>query len=884
MKVTGNKACLRKLCLAMLLAVSFFANAQTDNSILHRNWTPSSLDLRILEIRVKQYTFDDFVAAYQFENIILLPLGAISELIDIAIDVRPEVASGFVLQEDRSLFLDVTRNQITLQGEIASYDADKVHVLDNDIYVESNLLGDWLNMTFDVDLFAARIWVHSEEPLPFEKRLERNKRISRSISRLQQRQPLYPRHKEPYQNWSMPFIDQTLRLSERKTSSGETVSNYQYTTYATADLARMESTLYFSGNNNESNDDFRLTFGRKDPEGGLLGKLGATEFSFGHLPEPRLALINQPSSLEPSVSASSFPLGRQIEFDRHRFIGDLLTNWEVELYRNNVLIGYQPEPVNGQYDFEDVPLLFGSNYFRLVFYGPQGQIRVEEHNFDLNQSLIRAGEGYYRITATDDDTGEGRAVLQYDRGLTRRLSATINLASIPLQDSVELKQHNYINAGLRSYWDSLFINFDFIDDSEGGNATQLNLQTRLGSTIFGYSETVLNDFFSEEFQPTEIELTSRSRLRIDTAIPPGVLPRIPVSFEFKRDEFATGGELNEFVNLISTHSRGVAISNQLVRQKITGQGSTSNGTLQLSSSYSGIRWRGSINYALDPDSDFEGVVLTADPGRYGDYRLTFGLSHSLDPDTTEILVSANKATGSYNLSLGARFNSDDEIALEAGLSVSFGHEPRNQQWFSDARTMAGNGSVSALVFLDTNQDGVFNEGDEPLPDIGFRLNGGYNALRTDENGIGFLTGLPVHQPINLSIAPETIVDPLWTVALEGMSVVPRQGHSIKLDFPVFISGEIDGTVYLDKDGSLFGVGRVLVELLDADDRIVKTASTAYDGFYIINNIPMGQYYLRVSAQQLSELGLDSDKSEIFTISAEDIFLNGFDFVLRKDSP
>ena len=883
MIMTGKKLCLQQVCLAILLTVSLCTNAQSNNPSATTKWIPSSLDLRLLEIRVKQYTFDDFIAAYQFEDIVLLPLGAISELIDIAIEVRPETASGFILKEDRTFYLDVKRSQVTLEGSLMAYDADKVHVLDNDIYVESNLLGEWLDMTFDVDLFAARIWISSEQPLPFQQRLERENRIARSMSRLRREPKQYPRHYEPYQGWGMPFIDQTLRMSRRKNRDGNIENNYQYTTYATADLLMMESALYFSGNDNDGSEDFRLTFGRKDPQGGLLGVLNAREFSFGHLAEPRLDLINQPATIEAGVSASNFPLGRQIEFDRHRFIGDLLTDWEVELYRNNALIGYQAEPINGQYDFQDVPLLFGNNHFRLVFYGPQGQIRVEEYNFDLNQSLTRAGEDYYRVTMTEAEEGEGRALLQYDTGLAKRLSASLNLASIPLQEPTGYVQHNYLNAGLRSYWDSFFINFDIIDDSQGGDAVQWSLQSRLGSTILGFSEIRLRDFFSEEFKPSEIELTSRRQLRLDTAIPPGVLPRIPVSFEFKRDIFADGGELSEISNQISTHARGIAISNQLVHQKFSGQQAISSGRFQLSSSFSGMRWRGNINYSIDPDNKIDGAIVTIDPGRYRDYRLTVGITHSLNPDLTALFFGANKTAGDYNLNLGARYNSDDEIVLEAGISVSLGQEPRSQQWYADARTSASSGSASALVFLDTNQDGIFNEGDEALEGIGFRLNEGYNSLRTDENGIAFLTGLPAHQQVNLSIAPETLVDPLWTVAQKGVSVVPRQGHTMMLDFPVLLSGEIDGTAYVEKDGSLFGVGRVIVELVDSNNRVVKTTTTAYDGFYVISSIPMGRYYLRISEQQLGELGLESDQSELFVINAEEIFLNGFDFVLRKIS-
>jgi len=860
------------------------ASAQTAGSDRQSNWIPRDQDLRIFEVRVKQYIFEDVVTAYQFEDIVLLPLGGLSELLQIAIEVGPAEASGFVLQEERSFFLDTSRAEITLQGEIEKYDRGKVHVLFDDIYVDSNLLGKWLNMSFDVDLFASRIGVRSEIPLPFLQRLEREKRISQALSRMNQNREEYPRHYEPYQNWGVPFVDQTVRLSRRKTESGDTIVNYNYSTYATADLAQHEGSLYFSGNDDDPADEFRLTLGRKDPEGGLLGVMNATEYAFGHLAEPRVALINQPSSIEPGVTVSSAPLGRQSEFDRHRFIGDLLPGWEVELYRNNVLIGYQTEPVNGQYDFQDVPLLLGNNYFRLEFYGPQGQTRTEETRFDLNQSLTRPGEQHYRATVTDDEIDGNRMVLQYDAGIAKRLSLTVNLASIPLDDIDGRKQHNYLNAGLRTYWDSFYLTFDVIDDTESGAAFEFSMQTRFNDIILGITETSLNDFFSEEFRPTDVELSRRSKYRIDAAIPPGVLPRIPISFEYTRDEYADGGELTRLDNLVSVNARGVAISNLLTHQEITNQDPITTGSLQLSTNYSDIRLRGSVNYELDPDSELTDVLLTADPGQIGVYRMSVGLNHSLERDLTEYSVSANKSSGRYNLSLGARYNTDAEITLEASLSVGFGREPRRKDWSTEARTLASNGSVSSRVFLDTNQDGIYNANDEPMPDIGFRVGGGFNNLRTDEDGIAFLTGLPVHQSMSITIAPETITDPLWTVALDGVSVVPRPGHAIQLDFPIFISGEIDGTVYVERDGRQFGAGRVIIELLDADDRVVRTASTAYDGFYVMSKIPFGEYRLRVSDKQQIDLGQVAKTIDNLSINNESLFKSGLDFILREARP
>jgi hypothetical protein len=101
-----------RLILLFLLPLSMIASAQTASTDNQDNWIPRDQDLRILEVRVKQYTFEDVVAAYQFEDIVLLPLGALSELLEIAIEVRPGEASGFVIREDRSFFLDISAKKL----------------------------------------------------------------------------------------------------------------------------------------------------------------------------------------------------------------------------------------------------------------------------------------------------------------------------------------------------------------------------------------------------------------------------------------------------------------------------------------------------------------------------------------------------------------------------------------------------------------------------------------------------------------------------------------------------------------------------------------------------------------------------------------------------
>jgi hypothetical protein len=220
------------------------------------------------------------------------------------------------------------------------------------------------------------------------------------------------------------------------------------------------------------------------------------------------------------------------------------------------------------------------------------------------------------------------------------------------------------------------------------------------------------------------------------------------------------------------------------------------------------------------------------------------------------------------------------MSLDARFSIGLGREPRQETWQANSLAIAGRGSVSARVFLDNNQDGIFNENDEAIENVGFTINGGYQKVRTDKNGIAFLTGITEHRPVNIAVAVATLNDPLWTPALEGMRIVPRPGQAMQLDFPVFSNGEIDGTIYLVKEDRTVPAGRVKVEAVNQQGRVIRSTTTEYDGFYVISNIPPGDYSVRVSPEQLNRLNLQVDAGLPVVISADDQFKSGIDFDLR----
>jgi hypothetical protein len=879
---------MRYILLALtLLVFSTITIAEEQNT---EKWTPRDDDLRILAMQVEKYKLEDILPTYQRKDYLLVPLGLLSEILDLAIDVDigSGIATGFVFNEDNTFHLDTSRNEATLKGISKPYNKALVYVLDDDIYIDARLLSQWFDININADLFSSTVKINSKNSFPFIVRLEREEKIAKTRSRLNADIPYYPYHYEPYDMWNVPFIDQTFEATSRH-SDTDTSNTIRSTTYMTSDLLGMESSLYLFATNDDVLDDFRFTMGKKDPESRLLKFANASEYAMGHITEPSLKNITIPGDQEPGLLISNFPLDRQSEYDRHRFRGDLLPGWEVELYHNDRLIGYQSIPVDGQYDFEDIPLLFGRNYFRLVFYGPQGQVREQERVFELGQSLTQKGKHYYRALVSDNENGGSRATVQYDVGLSKQISASFIGASIPLDVSTtSTEQHNYVQAGLRGFWESFFISIDLIDDTTGGEAINLDLQTGIGTTVLVFKHTLLNNFFSEEYRISNDEFKSDTQFRIDTAIPPSYLPRIPFSLELNLSDFDSGNDRNELINRLSLQTHGLSLNNQLtfIQNAITQNSFT--GAFGLSSYVDRYGIRGTINYEFQPTNEITSIDATIRPPLYKKYQFTYGLNHSLRNDLTEFNASASKAVGKYNLSLGARYNTDDVISLDARFSIGLGREPRKDTWQATSLAIAGRGSVSTRVFLDNNQDGLFNGNDEVIENVGFTINEGYQKTRTNKDGIAFLTGLSEHKPVNIAVAKNTLDDPLWTPALDGIRIVPRPGQAMQLDFPIFTSGEIDGTVLLTKEDKTIPAGRVKIEAVNSKGQVIRTTTTEYDGFYVLTNVPLGDYIVRVSPTQLDKLNLESEVVSSIKLSADDQFRSGVDFKLiektRAESP
>ena len=135
--------------------------------------------------------------------------------------------------------------------------------------------------------------------------------------------------------------------------------------------------------------------------------------------------------------------------------------------------------------------------------------------------------------------------------------------------------------------------------------------------------------------------------------------------------------------------------------------------------------------------------------------------------------------------------------------------------------------------------------------------------------------------MDIGLDPGTLEDAQLQPATLGVRLLPRPGNAQKIDFPLALTGEIDGTVHLVEDDKPRGIGNALVELVNDRGEIVGSTRSSSDGFYVLSSVKPGKYRVRISPEQTQDLGLIVDGEASVIMPADADYINGMDLTLRK---
>jgi len=858
-------------------------------------------ELLILQMLLGDITLTDAMIGYAANGSLILPLSEFVNILDFPIKVDSENgrASGWFISENRLFSLDLASGQAVIGGTRQALEPGMIELLEGDIFVDVRTLARWFPIDIRFDISNLQVALVSREPLPIEQRLEREGKREKVLARKSIDGPPLKPLDVPYEWATFPVSDTTIEITANRDEAGETTQGRRQSTQMSLDLGKMNADVFLSGDDQEQFRQARVKLGRKDPRARLFGPMQATEFSLGDIDTPQVPLVAR-TKVGRGFQIANVPLDQPTEFDRITLTGDLAAGWEVEIYRNEVLLDFAVSQNDGRYRFEDVPLLFGVNVLKLVFYGPQGQKREKVRQVRVGSDQIKPGDHQYRFGISQQDTqlvlgdsldttdaslqGRTRYFIDYQTGVTRDFSVGANFTSIPFEGG----HREYLGLTGVASLGPVFGRVDLVRDLTRGMAATLSAQTSLFGTSVIFEHTALDGFVSERFAATDDPLSSLTKLRFDGAVALPFAGQMPFSIDLEHERSESRQRVTSLSNRLSgaigraslSHTTGFNLTETPGSDDIT----TIDGTALVSSSLFDVRVRASLGYTLKPIAEMTTASATADWTLNEYFNGRAGVTKELTgAGLTTYSAGVNSTLPWFALGLNLDYSDNDVVSGRMTATYSWGYDAGGEGIRLTSKPSAERGVMTARVFRDLNVNGKWDEGvDEAIKGARFTANGDTLDARTNEDGVAFIPEIDTYKPVDFKVAQGSLENPFWLAEPEGVSVVLRPGAPGHVDFPVVSTGEVDGTVFRRVLGKDKQVSDVVIQLVDAEGRVAKQVKSAFDGFYLLDYVKPGSYRVRLDPEQMKRLNLRAPPEHEVVISGEGTIVAGKDFIIGSN--
>jgi len=827
-------------------------------------------DELILEIRTSKGQTADTIIAYGNRAGIYIPLGAISRFLDLAIIVSDDghYANGWFLSEERKLTINLRQNEFVVEGRVLEFAKGDAIPFDGELYLRAGRYSDLFPLALAVDLRDQSVSIETYEPFPFEQRLERELARQRmAIAGGDGSSPVWPRENTPWKAIDVPIAD----IEFRAVADEHMGERLEGDLRLSSDLAFMTAQFYGSASTRDGATAARLELGRQDPDAGLLGPMSATEFQLGDVSVASLSMGLRSTSGR-GAYVTNTPIEQASVFDKVDLRGELPDGYEVELYRNNILIASTRYAINGRYEFLQVPVDYGLNIFRLVYYGPQGQRREEVRRINVSDGRLRKGQFVYSLGIAQKDVnlfdvyganfnpgrdfGSLRASAEVAYGISSGLTGRLSGA---LFES-DLGNRSMTVAGIRTAIGNYGAKFDVGWQSGDGKAAQLGLAGRLLGGSIAATHAEYRGTFIDEVQGFSNEpLRRASQVDFNTSFKLGgeTSTILPVTARLRHLEFADGRTQTDAALRGSARLGGFLLSNTLDYSASTAPGNFSNsqlvGAFDLARlAGSRIDVRGSVGYGVLPHPKLMFANLNLDY-RYDDVTTMRGsISHSFEGSETNIGLSAVRSFKHFTLGADGYYGfPSNNYSFVLRLGFSLGRNPLSKRIFVDQPGLALAGGAAIRAFRDANDNGRYDDGDYIFSDVDFFS--GTQSAKTDEEGIALVSGLGGGRRTSLQVDTETLPDITLAPVTRGIEVVPRPGRIHVSDFAIVAYGEVEGTAYFGGDQADKAVSGLNLRLIDATGKVSAEARSEADGFFLFEQVLPGSYRIELEPGQASRL-------------------------------
>ena len=799
---------------------------------------PAIVELRLGRLAART------VLAYRVGDDALIPLSQFLALAEIRADAD---SSGVVraLIEPRHVpfVVDATTRSASFGRQVLSLAPGELQRDPAELYLSAQVLGKLLDLDIIVDWSALEVVVRNPDRLPLGLRLQRD---AARASLLRESPELLPNlvlgtERRPLDGF---VLDYSLF-----SPSSDVLGGASYSLSGGAAVAGGSLELGLRSEGPASSGDVRV-------DGSWLGVWRNQSWLRQVRIGDGLGSGQTPHSIR-GLYVTNAPYLRPSLISDIAYAGHLPPGWQLEAYRNGVLVGVDSVRADGRYSVE-LPVLYGENPVDFVAYGPYGERREFSRKYLVPSALLPAGRVEYGVSGGECrfDMCDAAANVDLRAGVSRKWTVGGGMDQF-WRDSAPDLFHPYVNAignlagawtaeasaVLHGYRRARFSYEPTLDLRLGTEATffsrgvdepilnPLHRRTQLQANAFWRPDSRRNYLYVDgrvEYATTDGGSTLRSRVGISVdlagvrAVPYVRLDRTAVT--------GAGAETDDFLGLdafaVPNGHWGALFRRLWFRGSLETRGA---GTMNYAAF--------SIARTLSPALRLEtGVSWTRGSGGA---TWTLALSTAL-PQLRAFTQVTAPAVGPVN---GTQYVQGSLLYDKAAGSLALDAGPSLQR-----------GGLAGVVFLDKNGDGHMDDGEPGLG--GVRVQVGNSSDFSDSSGTYRVWDVVPFEPVLVSVDSLSFQSPLWVPGFEAAVAYPAPNAVTRVDVPLQLGAVIEGVVQRGPAAEpVAGVPLVLVERSTGHRR---TLSTFSDGTFYSMGITPGEWEISVAPATLQLLDAASE--------------------------
>ncbi|MDB5458758.1 MAG: hypothetical protein JWO72_499 [Caulobacteraceae bacterium] len=843
-------------------------------------------DLLLLAVDLDGLSVTDALPAYGMQDDPLLPMGELARLLDLNLTVSPVEGQiiGTLGQAQRPVTIDLASGAFRANGKEIDLSPEDVAVTSVEIYLRASAVQRLLPLTIKANIEELQLKLHALERLPIQARLDR-------LTQLRDLQPDVDNNNEPALRIPTPYRLITPPAFDIDGQLGSSVTgphfSHSYNVRIANDFLYTGFQGFVGSDQNGGIASARATFERHDAKGGLLGPINATSASGGDVFTPGLPIGPRGASGR-GFEFSTAPLEQTSVFDRIDLRGELPVGYDVELYINDILRSGQRTPVQGRYEFLNVPLVRGVNVIRIVTNGPRGERTEQTRIVNVGGGQMARGKVSFAAGVVQQDTalinlgnaltdptqpapvatpgaGSVRVSANVAYGLTDSVTlvagaALFPVAEDPLKPSA-ITGRELVTAGVRTSIFGAAVQVDAAADSARSGA----LAFGIAGQPFGVSTLVRQVFYRGPFidetvavSTTEKPIASHTEINTDFSVRAMHNTLLPLTLHGTVDVFADRSVTTTAGFRASATLRNILLSGGFDLQSNAAPGAaiTTSTTGNLSvSTYYNFQWqlRASLDYVLTPGFTVNALSVTADRELGANQALRLGVGQGFGVGGgTSFQVGDILHTRYGDMSLTGSFTTPTN-QWQLGLTFATGlvFDPYAKRYLLTRPGPASSGSIAFQAFTDANGNGVYDDGEKPAP--GVTIDGGERKAVTDARGGAMIIGVGSGASGRVQVGVDAIDDPYVQSPPHTLTFAPRPGLVIKSPYPLTSASEIITHVVLRRDGKLQGLSAVRIRLVPRKGTAPLEASTEFDGSAGFDSLSTGTYDFLLDPEQSERL-------------------------------